>query len=302
MRRNLTGNEKPEERPRFCPNCGAPNTTLGLRCTTCGHLYSDKPPIESYWDHATPPSSTTVEYNREDAAPPPDPTEDLSDAESSMMATRPYTPVLDPWSSMGGRLSADPGSPDAFVPPASGFDARREGGPPAWFLGLVGILLIGAVGFAALALVIRPVVSDQVESAAGDAISTSLAKATVVPDVSSGTVVVTEQEISQAIRANREDLQPLEDLRVQIRRTGIEATFSVYGVPGTLTGSVEVQKGRIVIVDPKLTGAVGRMIDVDHIAQDAEQAINDLLARNNLRATAVTLSDDTMTISTAPRT
>jgi hypothetical protein len=302
MRRNLTGNEKPEERPRFCPNCGAANTTFGLRCTNCGHLYADKPPIESYWDRPNPPSVPISEYSGEDASPPPDSDEDQSDTAAAAMATRPYTPVLDPWSSMGGRLGAEPGASDAFVPPVSSPDARREGGPPAWFLGLVGILLIGVVGFAALALVIRPVVSDRVGSAASDAISISLAHATVVPDVSSGTVVVTEQEISQAIRANRDELQPLKNLRVQIRRTGIEATFSVYGVPGTLTGSVKVQKGKIVIVDPKLTGAVGRMIEVDRIAHEAEQAINDLLARNNLRATAVTLSDDTMTISTAPRT
>ena len=214
------------------------------------------------------------------------------------MATRPYTPVVDPWSSMGGRLGADPGSASAFVPPVMGPVERPEGGPPGWFLGLVGILLIAMVAFAALALIVRPVVSDQVGSAAGDAISTSLARATVIPDVSAGTVVVTEQEISRAIRANRDDLQPVENLRVQIRRTGIEATFSVYGVSGSLTGSVQVQNGRIVIVDPHLNGAVGRMIAVDHIARDAERAINDLLARNNLRATAVTLSDDTMTITT----
>jgi hypothetical protein len=301
MRRNLTGNEKPEDRPRFCPNCGAANTTFGLRCTNCGHLYSDKPPIESYWDHVNPPTPSTAEYYEEDASSLEESAEDPSDLASSTMATRPYTPVIDPWSSMGGRLGADPGSPHAFVAPVSDLDARREGGPPAWFLGLVGILLIGLIGFAALALVVRPVVSDRVGSAASDAISVSLAKATVVPDISSGTVVVTEQEISQAIRANRDELQPLEDLRVQIHRTGIEATFSVYGVPGTLTGSVKVQKGKIVIIDPKLTGAVGRMIDVDRIARDAAQAINDLLARNNLRATAVTLSDDTMTISTEPK-
>lgn len=297
MRRNFTGSETPEERPRFCPNCGAANTTFGLRCTACGHLYSDKPPVESYWDYANAPVATTLAYNAENSDVDRD---GPGDAAPETMATRPYAPVIDPWSSMRGRLGAPQGSPEAFVPPPIAPIRRREGGPPGWFLGLLGILLIAIVAVAALALLVRPVVSDQVESAAGDAIGTSLANATIVPDVTSGTVVVTEQEINRSIRANRDDYEPLEDLRVQIRRTGIEATFTVYGVAGTLTGSVKAQNGKVVVVDPQLRGAAGRMIDIDRIAQDAEQAINDLLARNNLRATAVTLSDDTVTIATAP--
>ena len=61
-----------------------------------------------------------------------------------------------------------------------------------------------------------------------------------------------------------------------------------------MTGTVKVRSGKIVIVNPTLTGTAGRIISVDRIATDAERAINDFLKHNNLRPTAVTLSDDTL--------
>jgi hypothetical protein len=55
-----------------------------------------------------------------------------------------------------------------------------------------------------------------------------------------------------------------------------------------------------VIVNPSLSGTAGRIVSVDRVAADAERAINDYLKRNNLKPTAVTLSDDTLTITTVP--
>ena len=89
-------------------------------------------------------------------------------------------------------------------------------------------------------------------------------------------------------------------LRVQVRRSGIRATFSIYGMPATVTGTAKIRSGKIVIVNPALTGTASRFVSVDRIAADAEHAINDYLKRNNLKPTAVTFSDDTLTITTVP--
>jgi hypothetical protein len=265
-------------------------------------MFSDIAPIASYWDQPDRPGRTASDpqpwrdpYDAEPEA------QETDEAEVESPATMPYRPVVDPWSSAGGRLGAAPGSRDAFVAPVIRSMARRgNGGPPAWFLGLAGFMLILGVAAAAVVFVIRPLISDQIESATGDAIVTAVSRATVAPDVATGMIVVDEQAINRSIRASQDDFRPVEDLRVQIRRSGIEATFSVYGVPATLTGTVKVRNGRITIVNPHLNGSVGRMISVDRIAADAERAINDLLRQNNLRPTAVTLSDDTLTIKTAP--
>jgi hypothetical protein len=155
------------------------------------------------------------------------------------------------------------------------------------------------VAAATLLLVVRPLVSDRIESVTGDAIATALSQTTIEQPAGAGTMVISEQQINRSIRANRASYQPVEDLRVQIRRSGIQATFSVYGTSATLTGTVKVRNGRIVIVNPVLTGSAGRVVSVDRIAADAERAINDYLKRNNLKPTAVTLADDTLTITTA---
>jgi hypothetical protein len=220
--------------------------------------------------------------------------------QDDLQATVPFTPVTDPWSSKGGRLGADPGSKEAFVAPSAG-DVRRDGGgPPGWVLGLIGVLMIAGVAIAALILVAKPLINERIESATSDAISTALEQATVVPDAVEGTVVVSEQDVNRTLRANREAYQPVEDARVQIRRSGITVAFTVYGVSGKVTGSVKVRNGRIVITNPKLDGVADQVIDVDRVARNAELAIHAYLVRNNLRPTAVKLDNDTLTITTEP--
>ena len=304
MRRRKTGEQSSDvqptaERPRYCPTCGALNINRGLRCTTCGQVFDSDTPVETYWDKPQEADRTVDDQpysaGYQEMTSPLSPENDLPDTE----VTVPYTPVADRWSSSSGRLGADPTSPDAFAPP--GVDlAPARGGPPGWLLGLFGILLIGAVAVAVLTLVVRPLLADRVESATSDAIVEALAQATLAPDVTAGTVVVTEQEINRTLRANQDDYRPVEDARIQIRRGGIEVTFRVYGVSGSLTGTVAVRSGKVVIADPQMNRVADQLIDVDAIARRAEEAINDLLKRNNLRPTAVTLTNNTLTITTEP--
>lgn len=290
------GTSRPDETgaPRFCPNCGAANSAQGLRCTICGQQFSSEATVASYWDK--PGGRTAEEQSIIDLYTDESDRYSVPD-EAAEAPTRSFAPVMDPWSAAGGRLGGGPG--DAFVPPGMP-PSRREGGPPGFVLGCAGLLLILVVAVAAALLVARPFLAERVEDSAGDAIERALAQATLAPDVSAGTVIVSEREINRSLAANVDDYDPVEDIRVQIRRTGIETTFSIYGFDGTLTGTVAVDNGRIVIRNPEIEGAAGRVVDVDNIAGDAEAAINDLLTRNNLRATAATLSDDTLTITTEP--
>jgi hypothetical protein len=287
-----------EDLPRFCPNCGAANSDLGLRCTICGYLFEPADRIASYWDKVDQPGSSEHPlFFTEVIADEPE-----VDAPDRSAATMPYKPVTDPWSSTGGRLGADPGTTQAFVPPRQPAGrAENDGGPPGWLLGLIGIVLVGIVAAAAGLLVFQPLVAEQVESAASDAIETALAEATIAPEGATGTVVVAERDINRTIRANGDDYGPVEDLNVQIGRKGIVATFSVYGVSATLTGTVQVVENRVVIADPAISGLADRMVDVDSIAESAADAINDLLARNNLKPTAVSHANNTLTLTTVPR-
>jgi hypothetical protein len=299
MRRGTSGGSNGEQTPRFCPNCGAANTSLSLRCTICGQPFGSDAKVASYW--STTPAQSTDEQSFIDLySDDSDRFAPTEEPPSPAAPTTPFTPTTDPWSSSAGRLGGGPG--EGFVPPCTPPSKRREGGPPGFVLGCFGLLLILIVAVATIALVARPFLAEQVEDSAGEAIESALAEATLVPDLTAGTVVITESQINRTLRSRADDFDPVEDPRVQIRRSGIEATFTIYGIDAKLTGKVGVEEGRIMIQDSKLDDPAGRIIDVDTIVEDAENAINSLLARNNLRATSAITTDDTLTITTEPAT
>ena len=95
-----------------------------------------------------------------------------------------------------------PESAQAFVPPSGTSAHRDQVGPPAWLLGVAGILLILGVAAAALVFVVRPLASDRIESVAGDAMAAALSQTSVAPELGSGTVVVSEQQINRSIRTH----------------------------------------------------------------------------------------------------
>lgn len=296
LRRGKSDSSKGEGAPRFCPNCGAANTALSSRCTICGQPFGNDVNVASYW--VTTPQPAADEQSISELYTAESDRYSARDEPSPAAPTTPFTPTVDPWSSSAGRLGGESG--EAFVPPGTPPTKRTEVGPPGFILGCLGLLLILIVAAATVALVARPFLAERVEDSAGEAIGAALAQATIAPDIGAGTVVITETDINRGLRARADEFDPVEDPRVQIRRNGIEATFSIYGFEGTLNGTLAVENGRIVIRNPELEGPADRVIDVGNIADDAENALNDLLVRNGVRPTAVTTADDTLTITTEP--
>src|SRR4029078_1706884 len=101
----------------------------------------DLVPFASVWDRPNLPGrvvadqfSATDHYENASVA------ED--DDETSVLATIPYTPVVERWSYSEGRLGAEPGTAQSFVRPSGTSAHRDQVGPPAWLLGVAGILLI----------------------------------------------------------------------------------------------------------------------------------------------------------------
>lgn len=124
--------------PRFCPNCGAANATAGLRCTICGHEFASADAVAGLWgENAQNAKNGAEDFETLYSESPGELRSVPAEPVSETMATRPFTPVSDPWSSAGGRLGADPSSGKAFVPPIgsskenSGSGLRR--GSLAWW-------------------------------------------------------------------------------------------------------------------------------------------------------------------------
>jgi hypothetical protein len=302
-----------KERPRFCPNCGAENVSRGLRCTICGQVFAAEGNVAQFWDTPVAPADNGQEYAQSYAEAAPAATEYVDAPTEEYVAPPPdYSRIAaprperrpDPWSAAAGRLGADPNAPDAFVLPGTKRRRRIPGlGFVAGLLRLVlnlAIVLI-VIGVAAL-LIVRFYLVDQVETNAHDAIESALADASIAPNPVGGIVVLTEDQINRSIRSNRADYEPLKDLRVRIRPDDVKVAFSIYGVDGSVVGTLDVVDGRIEIVDSALESDVDvdRVLDLEPIADGAENAINEYLAENDLRATDIDLADNTVTITTEP--
>jgi hypothetical protein len=82
----------------------------------------------------------------------------------------------------------------------------------------------------------------------------------------------------------------------------IEVQFSLYGLTSSYRGSLDVQNGRIVVVDPSLSSAAGRIVDADDISAIFEDEVAELLARSNIRPTDVSLRDGSVVITTVAAT
>jgi len=292
----------PDRVPAFCPNCGAANTSGGLRCVVCGQQFLTREEVHSAWDvpgaRPQPPSMPPVYGNPND----------YDQGEMDVEEEEPYDPnetvqikpVTDRWASSAGRLAADPGAPDAFVVPESDEKNRHGSGPPGFLLGCLGLLLIAAVGVATLLLVVKPMLSTNVESRTHKAVSTSLANLSVLPTPGAGTVVITESQIRSTLRSHSADLKPIEDPAVSIANDGFSIDFKIYGISTTVSGQLGAKDGRIVILNPKLSGVGQHLLNVDTIASDIEAQLNTLLVSNSLRVVSVKTSNNTITLTTEP--
>jgi len=287
--------------PAFCPNCGVANATGGLRCIVCGQQFLQDEALASFWEAPggsgpggigyDPVQDLPDDYDRfADDVPPLPPAVDP-------YATVPYIPVNDKWASSSGTLSADPGTAGSFVPPLAN-EKRKRGGPPAFLLGLIGFVLIAAVGAAAAILVFGPLLGNDVESGAHDAVASALAGASAPP----GTIVVTESQIRNLLRSQTSEFGAIDDPTFRLGANGFTIIFNAPGYSGRVTGDLGVSRGRIVVLDPEITGLAGRVIDIEAIALDLETQVNDWLAAQGLKVQSIENDGNTLTITTVPAT
>ncbi len=291
----------PDQVPAFCPNCGVANTGGGLRCIVCGQQFMAADDVASFWDTSSASTQPTGigyepindlpdDYDRfaEDNVPPLPPPVDP-------YATTPYKPVQDKWASSSGTLSADAGTAGAFVPPLAK-ESRPNGGPPAFILGFLGLIIILAVGVAAAYLVFRPLLGNDIKGSAHDTVAASLAGSTATP----GQIVITETQIRAILRNHADDFGPIENPTFRLGTDGFTILLTAPGYSGRITGDLGASGGKLVILDPEISGLAGRLIDVDAIATDIEKQVNDWLAAQGLKVQSIESTSDQITITTVP--
>jgi hypothetical protein len=109
-----------------------------------------------------------------------------------------------------------------------------------------------------------------------------------IPTEFSGQVVIPEAEVNDYIRANPQEIAPLDSATVQFLPDQMLATVSAYGLEGTAAAGIAIAAdGRVVVVDPHIDGALGYLLDANQLAQSLETQLNNQLAANGQRITSI---------------
>jgi hypothetical protein len=115
-----------------------------------------------------------------------------------------------------------------------------------------------------------------------------------------GQFVITEEEINADLAQYANLYEPIKDARVSILPDGIEASYKLYSLSSTFKTGLTVENGKIVVVNPHLSGVTSYAVDIDSVTATFEREVAELLARSGLQPTAVHLRDGSIVITTKP--
>jgi hypothetical protein len=176
-------------------------------------------------------------------------------------------------------------------------ERRRSscGGFIATLMVLVGLLALGYY------FVLRPLIGDFIAGQGGtqDQIEGQIEQQvpTVVGALPSGTLTISDQEVNDFIAANPEALRPLDSATLSFTPGVVTAELRALGTSSTATTGLAVDNGRIVAVNPQLSGALGAAVQADVVANALTEQINQQLAQQGRRASAISVEQGQLVIT-----
>ena len=155
--------------------------------------------------------------------------------------------------------------------------------------------------FLTLALVLgvafyfKPLISQQVGEALGGQLNEQLDQkineqaggAGEIPADFSGQVIILESEVNDYLSANPQEIAPLDSASVQFLPGEMRATISAYGASGTARAGIAVADGKVVVVNPRIEGPLGFLIDANQLAESLESRLNSQLGGQRISAIEV---------------
>jgi hypothetical protein len=290
--------QREPEPPRFCPNCGA-RTSPGLtHCAACGHPLAEPEEMARLWGTSPPADAEVI-----DLYPPYEPSLQTT---TPFSQTRPFEPqdrgsasweVAEPEESGTGSGKRGKRGKRRQEPPL--FVERKPGGPPGCVLGCLAVLLIAVVGVAVVWNLARDFVGDRVEEEISVGIQNEVRTIDAESAIRPGRITLTEDQINSELREHAGQYDPIENVTVALEPDRVVVRFDLYGTTSTFRGGLNLRNGRIVVVEPSLSGPAGRIVDIDEIADVFERELAELLSRSGLRPTAISVGDDAIVVRTA---
>jgi hypothetical protein len=175
---------------------------------------------------------------------------------------------------------------------------RRRTTCLAWLVALVWIVLLGLLAYRYF---VRPQISRSIGSQIGDQLRSNVggqvqqqieqgaqqALPTVVAVLPSGELRIAEDEANQYFAANAEQFRPVESIRVRFVPGEVQADIEALGTTSTARLGLAVQDGRIIAVNPRLSGPLDQVISLADLTAALEQQFNQQLNAQGRRASDV---------------
>ena len=267
----------------FCPNCGAQNPISAAYCGACGETLPRREDLASLWGQ-TPASSSA------------------KTAATTLDRSLQDTQVITPSSSSEQTWTVKPTAPK---PATESWEIRApervEHGPTqpsGVLLGALALLLMCGVVAALGWFAGRPIVQDQLQTQVTDAVGLQVASLSDLSLKPTGEIVVTEKDINESLRKHEKAYEPLKNATVQIEDGQISISVDAYGTSTTYTADAKIDKGKLVLVDPKVDGPAGQVLSADELAEIVEGQFNSLMNRFHRTPTAIRLRDGSISIAT----
>jgi hypothetical protein len=194
-------------------------------------------------------------------------------------------------------------APPAPLPPppvlTSAGRTRRRSRWPLW----LGVAAFGLVGvLVALLLIVNLVVKPRVGDAAATGISRGVRSevraqlATQVGQKPTGKVVITEADVNQRI-ASSGNLDPIDDVSVDVTPSGLDVELHAYGLGGTYHATLVSQNGTVALQGGSLDGPLSYVVPSGELTTAVNEQIASALADAGYQVDGVT-SDDNQIILT----
>jgi len=119
---------------------------------------------------------------------------------------------------------------------------------------------------------------------------------TAIAVLPQGELTLTEKRINTYLESKIENLAPLESATVHFIPDQIQVDMQAFQTKSHITLGLKAQNGRIIAVDPHLSGPLGMFISLDDLVDTLEKQINDQFATQGRSIYDVHIAQEKITV------
>lgn len=120
---------------------------------------------------------------------------------------------------------------------------------------------------------------------------------TAIAALPQGEIVVSEDELNSYVQANMHQLEAIDDVVVQFEPDTVMLDLKAFRTTSTATFGLAVRDGRIVTVNPKMSGPLAFVVPFDELSQSLEEQINNELNAQGRAITDVRIEQDQIVVT-----